>query len=348
MSRGVITVLCLVGCTAGDVSVGVYEGGSTRGITGTSTSSEDASQTMPTESSWASETGNGSACGDGIVGPGEDCDGGVVARTCADLGFEGGTIACTDDCTWDTSGCHRCGDGVKNGPEECDGYDLGGATCEDLGWLPGGGGTPICDDMCQLGEGSCSGSLCGASLPSPPDGMGACDDPWIDAEGACTRDCPQVGPHVCSDSIDCPADRTCAVDCGGLSSCSDLTVNCAQGRACAVSCTNQSACNASTVHCPPDAPCTVTCSSLSACSGLVVHCPAGNHACSLTCAGQSACDGVEVLCGAGPCSMTCGSNLQVCSGATMQCGPNRCVGICDGASQPTITCGNSCNCSPCG
>jgi hypothetical protein len=344
MRRSVILALCATTCTIGDVSVGVYEGGGTRGIdSATSTTSDDAE----TESNAAGETLDDVVCGDGVVGRGEDCDRNTIARTCADLGFDGGMLTCADDCTWDTTDCHRCGDGVKHAREECDGYDLGGVTCRDIGWLPGGGGTPGCDDACRLDDGSCTGVSCGGSLPSPPDGEGSCDDPWTDTGASCARDCPQVGADVSWNPIDCPADRACAVGCSGLSSCSGLTVSCPDGHACAVACTNQSACNAATIHCPPDAPCTITCSSLSACFGLVVHCPAGNHACSLTCAGQSACGGVELRCGGGPCSMTCSSSLNVCSGATMQCGLNACVGICESTSQPTLACGDACDCAPC-
>jgi hypothetical protein len=48
-------------------------------------------------------------CGDGTIQAGEDCEGGNLGgASCASLGFsDGGTLACTADCRFDTSGC-RC------------------------------------------------------------------------------------------------------------------------------------------------------------------------------------------------------------------------------------------------
>ena len=45
-------------------------------------------------------------CGNGIVEPGEDCDGVELgSETCVDLGFLSGTLACAVDCQFDTSAC---------------------------------------------------------------------------------------------------------------------------------------------------------------------------------------------------------------------------------------------------
>ena len=46
-------------------------------------------------------------CGNGVVESGEDCDGeDLDGESCADVGdFDGGRLACTDDCTFDTDGC---------------------------------------------------------------------------------------------------------------------------------------------------------------------------------------------------------------------------------------------------
>jgi alpha-tubulin suppressor-like RCC1 family protein len=53
-------------------------------------------------------------CGDGTRVPEELCEGSDLGgMTCVGLGqgFLGGTLACDDRCTYDSSGCHRCGDG---------------------------------------------------------------------------------------------------------------------------------------------------------------------------------------------------------------------------------------------
>ena len=46
------------------------------------------------------------ACGNGVVDPGEDCDFGTLnGQTCATKGFAGGILACAAGCVFDTSGC---------------------------------------------------------------------------------------------------------------------------------------------------------------------------------------------------------------------------------------------------
>lgn len=56
-------------------------------------------------------------CGNGVAEAGEACDGEDVAHTCADYGFDEGTLACTARCSADTSGCsgsERCFDNRDN------------------------------------------------------------------------------------------------------------------------------------------------------------------------------------------------------------------------------------------
>ena len=105
-------------------------------------------------------------CGDGVINrPGEACDGADLGgKTCVDVGFVGGTLACHPDCTLDASGCVGvpfCGDGVINRPgEDCDRTDLGGKTCDNLGL---GGGTLTCTSNCKLQTAGCASS--GAATP---------------------------------------------------------------------------------------------------------------------------------------------------------------------------------------
>lgn len=60
-------------------------------------------------------TGVGGApagCGDGVIQPGEVCDGAALGgKTCADVQGQAGTLACTSDCKLDVSKC--------SGPEQC-------------------------------------------------------------------------------------------------------------------------------------------------------------------------------------------------------------------------------------
>ena len=78
-------------------------------------------------------------CGDGQVKGGEDCDGADLdGETCESLGFDGGTLSCAVDCTFNTGACDAgvtatCGDGVVEGYEECDGAADGACpgACSD-------------------------------------------------------------------------------------------------------------------------------------------------------------------------------------------------------------------------
>ena len=99
--------------------------------------------------------GSASACGNGVVDDGEDCDG--TAPACADLGFTGGVAFCNSDCTLNTVGCTgtsgSCGNGVIDAGEACDGFNLQGSSCANFGFS---GGTLRCADNCQLDFTSCT------------------------------------------------------------------------------------------------------------------------------------------------------------------------------------------------
>ena len=67
--------------------------------------------------------------------------------TCKDLGFEGGTLKCAKDGSFDTAGCYKCGDGKINPGEYCDGYALANKSCKKSGY---DGGTLKCSAKCDL------------------------------------------------------------------------------------------------------------------------------------------------------------------------------------------------------
>jgi cysteine-rich repeat protein len=99
--------LCSLGLIFGGACGG--SGESTSGFTGTGASSAGGSSTTG--------TGTGPAtCGNGQPEPGKDCDpsikggaGPLGGLTCVLLGegFSGGTLSCTADCEFDTSGCTK-------------------------------------------------------------------------------------------------------------------------------------------------------------------------------------------------------------------------------------------------
>jgi len=93
-------------------------------------------------------------CGDAVINQGEECDGTALSgKTCADLAFAKGTLACRQ-CHFDTRQCSFCGNDAINGSEQCDGTDLGGRTCVSLGFT---GGTLACTDTdtCLLTTAGC-------------------------------------------------------------------------------------------------------------------------------------------------------------------------------------------------
>jgi hypothetical protein len=88
--------------------------------------------------------GSGTWCGDGIIGPYEECDGmNLGGATCSALGFfGGGFLRCyPGSCTFDVSGCLEpppppqfCGDGIIDQGEQCEATNLGWASCVSLGY----------------------------------------------------------------------------------------------------------------------------------------------------------------------------------------------------------------------
>jgi MSHA biogenesis protein MshQ len=89
--------------TTGSTASGTSAGTSSSG-TGASTSS---SGTGASTSSATSSSGTGGGlCGNGLVDPGEDCDGTALGgKTCASLGHTGGALACDGLCKFDQTAC---------------------------------------------------------------------------------------------------------------------------------------------------------------------------------------------------------------------------------------------------
>jgi hypothetical protein len=104
------------------------------------------------------------SCGDGERTLAEACDGeDFGAETCVSLGFPGGSLSCASDCmSVVTDGCDplpNCGDGVVSGTEECDGPNLGGSSCQNLGFDEGALGCNA--GACTFDTGACTLLDCG-------------------------------------------------------------------------------------------------------------------------------------------------------------------------------------------
>lgn len=111
-----------------------------------------------------------STCGNYIIEGNEECDGEVPeGANCETLGYDGGTLACTDTCTFDTGDCtttepeEYCGNGY------CAGADLG----EDCNTCPA----------------DCPGRTTGR-----PSGRFCCGNGVYESVGENTVNCP----------VDCP------------------------------------------------------------------------------------------------------------------------------------------------
>jgi subtilisin-like proprotein convertase family protein len=109
-------------------------------------------------------------CGNGVIDPGEVCDGGQLAgATCVSEGLDGGSISCASDCTLDLSECVGCGNGDADPGEECDGADFGAVTCLSLGFE---GGQPLCSAQCTISDVSCAGLHTFCTSPASAIGPG--------------------------------------------------------------------------------------------------------------------------------------------------------------------------------
>ena len=116
---------------------------------------------------WLCEGGT-AVCGNDVAEPPEQCDGvDLQGLDCTDFGFTDGALACTADCTFDTSGCTSgpvCGDNVAQAPEIRDGTDLAGLTCADFGFT---GGTLACNATCNnVDVTGCTSVASGLDLPT--------------------------------------------------------------------------------------------------------------------------------------------------------------------------------------
>jgi hypothetical protein len=106
-----------------------------------------------------------SACGNGSLDLGEDCDGSNLngASCLSLLNADTGSLSCSNDCHFDTSACvvtkspvtvqPFCGDGIINvSGEQCDGSNLNNKTCVTQGFASG---TLTCNSSCLLNTSGC-------------------------------------------------------------------------------------------------------------------------------------------------------------------------------------------------
>jgi cysteine-rich repeat protein len=185
-------------------------------------------------------------CGDGVAGGPEDCDlTDLQGKTCEDLGFYSGTLACAQVCRFDTSACvGRCGDGVLDTGkgEHCDGVALDSLDCTDFGFYNAAG--LACSPACGFDVSGCTGQ-CGDNIvngvescePGMLGGLDCTDFGFYAASGlACTNACgydTSACQGRCGDgAVDAP-DEVCEAGQLGGKTCLDFGFYDAAGLACA-------------------------------------------------------------------------------------------------------------------
>ncbi len=191
------------------------------------TSAGPSSTTVDPDSSSSTDPGEstGDPCGDGGIDGDEECDGAeLVGRSCESLGFPGGLLTCTPECTLDTSEClpSVCGDGEIHVPEECDGEALDTEDCVSQGFDDGELG---CDVDCTFDTSACVTFGCGNDVV---EGDELCDGADLDgadcgSQGldggilACAASCrafDTAGCYVCGDG-ELNVNEDCEGDIGG-------------------------------------------------------------------------------------------------------------------------------------
>ena len=213
-------MICLsyfaLACASGEAN---EEGGATFGNTTFGSGSTFSTTTVPPTTSMGGEsstteddpsatdtddtddTSDVPMCGNNVIEPGEFCDGTDLAgRDCESLGYSGGTLACSGDCSaYDISGCtvDTCGNGVIDEGELCDGPELQGQTCESIGFA---GGQLGCNPNClSFNTDGCTEATCGNNVA---EGSEVCDGADLNGQTCASQGFPDGGTLSCNPGCD--------------------------------------------------------------------------------------------------------------------------------------------------
>jgi hypothetical protein len=155
------------------------------------------STTTDGESESTTTTDTGDDCGNGVVDPGEGCDGANFnGQSCVGLGFDGGTLQCTAGCQIDSSNCTNGGgggqpaDGLYSScllPDDCVGTD-GCATVTEQGQMNPFDG--YCTNFC-VSDAACDAGLGGTAIPN------------------CNNELDPYCELTCTGGLTCPAPMEC-------------------------------------------------------------------------------------------------------------------------------------------
>jgi hypothetical protein len=281
-------------------------------------------------SSWSTRIGRfsfdacGATCGNGIVEPGEACDGAELnGGTCGSEGCTGGgSVTCNSTCNgFDTSACSGCpvcdNDGLCEAGEDCNSCANDCASGSSNGAVNGNGICEAGDGETCLNSNDCAGVQGGRPsnrycCGDGSSGTGAvdCSDPRCSSGSSeCTNVPVPTGSYCCGDTTcdlgeDC---ATCALDCNnGPEDCSNGTdedcdgaidcadSDCATDPACVCTPTTENCTNGSDDDCDGDVDCDdADCSSDPACDTTCqpknATCSTGSECCSGICKNNGSC-----------------------------------------------------------
>ena len=151
-------------------------------------------------------------CGDGVIGPGEVCDGDDLdGYDCTMLGpWTGGTLACNSNCmSFNLNECtgSSCGDGVVDPGEDCDDLGESGTCNADCTTSTCGDGVlnmtsgESCDDAGESAscDADCTAATCGDGTVNATAGE-QCDDGDANDANHCSNACTPSTPATLSGS----------------------------------------------------------------------------------------------------------------------------------------------------
>lgn len=199
----------------------------------------------------------------------------------------------------------------------------GGMDCNNPNQCPPGMDTDCANRTCDMGM--CGLELAPAATPCSDDGGDVCD-----GMGNCV---------ACGSPPTAPGGNMCPAECTG--GCEG-----ANNELCVIECDDSNECATQMLTCPADFDCQVNCTGSNGCAMATINCPS-TYQCTINCNGSNACVGTDFNCSMdGPCNLSCGN--QQCAGGTLTCGSDACGASCQGGvGKPTVTCNDSCNCTPC-